>query len=141
MDKWKQIKGQTIICKTLHRKLKIEQYKPHRKSEGELRCSVMVSSSCSASDTRRFGKFQRFVLQKSLSWKQIKCLRISSEIVFSVTWYAVEIVIFMVCNLNIYRKTNYISFTNNRFYVVKAFNYLYLEIHKCDKFWGWSGSE
>lgn len=59
----------------------MEHHEPHRKAD----CSVIVSSPCSASDTRRLGRFQGLVLQKSLSGKQIKCLRISSEIVFSVT--------------------------------------------------------
>jgi len=29
---WPKIKGQTIIYKTLHRKIKIEQHKPHKKN-------------------------------------------------------------------------------------------------------------
>jgi hypothetical protein len=31
MAKWKRTKGQTIIYKTLHRKLKVEQSEPHYK--------------------------------------------------------------------------------------------------------------
>jgi len=36
-------KGQTMICKTLHRKLKLEQHQP-RKTEGELRCPLLSMS-------------------------------------------------------------------------------------------------
>ena len=50
----KRTKGQTMIYKTLHRKLKIEQHKP-TKTGGFLRCPLFVreSSPCSTSDTRR----------------------------------------------------------------------------------------
>ena len=41
-----------MIYKTLHRKLKIERYKPHQ-DRGELGCSGRESSFCSFSTTRR----------------------------------------------------------------------------------------
>jgi hypothetical protein len=44
---WFWTKRPTVIYKTLHRKLRIEQHKSHC----ELRCSGRVSSSCSTSDT------------------------------------------------------------------------------------------
>jgi hypothetical protein len=34
VTKRKRTKGQTMICKILHRKLKIEQHKPHSKKGG-----------------------------------------------------------------------------------------------------------
>jgi len=43
-----------IIYETLHIKLKIEKYKRHLKTGGEIRCSGRVSSSCSTSGTHRF---------------------------------------------------------------------------------------
>ena len=48
----KRTKGQTMIYKTLHRKLKLKQHEP-TKSRGELMCSGMASSSCSTCNTRR----------------------------------------------------------------------------------------
>ena len=42
---WRKEKGQTTIYK-IHRKLKIEQHEPPKKTGGELRCSGKVSSSC-----------------------------------------------------------------------------------------------
>ena len=41
-----------MIYKIVHRKLKIEQHEPPLKTGGELRCSGMISSFCSNSDTR-----------------------------------------------------------------------------------------
>ena len=38
MTKEKMAKGQITIYKSLHIKLKLEQYKPHSKPESELRC-------------------------------------------------------------------------------------------------------
>jgi hypothetical protein len=42
-----------MICKTLHRKLKIEEREPHKKTDRELVCCGMVCSSCSTSGNRR----------------------------------------------------------------------------------------
>jgi len=50
---WQKEKEQTMIYKTLHRKLKMEQDKPHENIEGELVYSIRVSSSCSTCGTRR----------------------------------------------------------------------------------------
>jgi len=46
----KKRKRQAMICNTLHRKLEIMQQKPN-KTKGELRCSGIISSSCSNSGT------------------------------------------------------------------------------------------
>ena len=69
MAKGKRTKEQTTIYKTLHRKQKIEQYKNPTKNTGgggggggvggELRCSRMVSSSCSTSATHRITVVKR----------------------------------------------------------------------------------
>jgi hypothetical protein len=48
----KGTKRQTMIYKTLRRKLKIEQQEPHTKPGGELRCSGMETSSCSTCGTQ-----------------------------------------------------------------------------------------
>jgi hypothetical protein len=45
IDKRKWTKGQTIIYKTLHRKLKIVQHEPRIKTGSELVCSRRLSSS------------------------------------------------------------------------------------------------
>jgi len=42
MEKGKRTKRQTTIYKTLHRKLKIEQYEPLLTTGSELRCSRRV---------------------------------------------------------------------------------------------------
>ena len=49
-------KRQTMIYKTLHRKLKIKQYERHLNFQigGDLMCSRMVRRSCSASGTTLF---------------------------------------------------------------------------------------
>ena len=52
MTKRSRTKGQTTTYKPPHGKLKNEQHNP-TKTRGELRCSGMVSSFCSTSDTRR----------------------------------------------------------------------------------------
>ena len=46
----KETKGQTMIYKKLHRKLKIEQHEPQY-NRGELMFSIRVSSSSSTSGT------------------------------------------------------------------------------------------
>ena len=46
-------KTKTIIYKTLHRKLEIEQHKPHNKTRGELGCPGMKNTSYSTSGNRR----------------------------------------------------------------------------------------
>jgi len=46
-------KGQTMIYKTKHRKLKIELHESHRNTGGELRCFGRISSSCSTHGTCR----------------------------------------------------------------------------------------
>ena len=52
MPKIKRRKGQRMIYKTLHRKIKIEQHEHEPDwNRGELRCSGRVSSSCSTSST------------------------------------------------------------------------------------------
>ena len=55
---WPKVKGQTMIYKTLHRKLKIDQHEPHKKNWGELVCSGRVGSSCSTSGTRRVTSYK-----------------------------------------------------------------------------------
>jgi hypothetical protein len=45
-------KPHTMIHKTLHRKLKIEQHEPHYKTGVELRCCGRTGSSYSTSDTQ-----------------------------------------------------------------------------------------
>ena len=45
MTKSKWTKRQTLIYKTLHRKLEIEQHEPYKNTGGELRYSVRVSGS------------------------------------------------------------------------------------------------
>jgi len=50
MTKRKRTKGQTMIYKTLHRKLKTEQYELS-KNRGELMCYGRVGSSCSTCAT------------------------------------------------------------------------------------------
>ena len=46
-------KTKTIIYKSLHRKLEIEQHVPHNKTRGELRCPGMKNTSYSTSGNRR----------------------------------------------------------------------------------------
>ena len=54
VQKKKMRKGQTMVYKILHRKIKIVQYENLyiTKNDDERRCSVRVSSSYSTSDTR-----------------------------------------------------------------------------------------
>ena len=49
-------KGQTMVWKTLHRKLMTKQHELHN-SEGKSSYSGRISSSCSTSDTNRFSRF------------------------------------------------------------------------------------
>ena len=56
MTKSKMTKGQAMIYKTLHRKLKIEQYKPIKT---ELRYSERIISSCSTSGICRATLFTK----------------------------------------------------------------------------------
>jgi hypothetical protein len=51
--KEKGSKGQTMIYKTLHRNVKIEENKPHDKPGDGLIWPGMVSNFCSTNDTRR----------------------------------------------------------------------------------------
>jgi hypothetical protein len=46
-------KEQGIMYKNTTQKLKIEQYEPHEKNRGELRCSGMLGNFCSTHGTRR----------------------------------------------------------------------------------------
>ena len=75
--KRKQTKGQTIIYKTLHRKLQVEQHEHHTENQGELGCSGGISTSCSMCDTRtlklynisnvwiNIREYQRWTIQRS----------------------------------------------------------------------------
>ena len=51
MNNIKSTREQTMIYKTLHGKLKIEQHEHHIKLEVNSGCSGKVTSSCSTSDT------------------------------------------------------------------------------------------
>ena len=50
MAKIKMTKGQTMIYKTLHRKLKLRKMKTNKNGD-ELRCSGRINSSCSRCGT------------------------------------------------------------------------------------------
>jgi hypothetical protein len=62
MAQRKRTKEQTIIYKTLHRILNIEEHE----SGGELMCPGKVNSSCSTSDTRRVNSLVDFIYATSL---------------------------------------------------------------------------
>ena len=72
MTKRKRTKGKTMIYKTLHRKLNIEQHKPHSKRGGELRCSGWVRNFCFTCGASRVNLITNHVMVQTV--KLSKCL-------------------------------------------------------------------
>ena len=69
-------KGQTMIYKTLHKKLKIKLHEPHKKPGRELGCSGRVSSSCFTSATHRITLVSNIYMRNSNKYKLKKSLSI-----------------------------------------------------------------
>jgi len=68
MAKRKSTKGQATIYKKKSNRTKHRVTRTPQNTGGELRCSGMVSSSCSSSDTRRVNLFKKTVISHETSY-------------------------------------------------------------------------